>query len=283
MKKPITMCFPARKGGVGKSFLTVNVAGFLTTMGKKVLIVGVDQQQDINSYLIDTEFDTGNYYSLEEVLYGQCRPEDAIYPFVYRMCRWEHEGSCLRRKFPKGETAIMYLMPAGSSISRVTLDEENGMINLDVLANALEPIADEFDYILFDTPSSESDMTILAYAASDYAIVPFMGYDSFKSVELVSKNIELLNTPLPSRPKTYDIQMMIVLNAHDPRNPLVVQEEEQLREIWGDSVLRQTVRFGRYAEYSKADATPLAFYQKNPMGEDLFRLTEEIVERIEGE
>ena len=43
-KQPITICFAARKGGVGKSFLAVNVGAFLRAEGKRVLIIGCDDQ-----------------------------------------------------------------------------------------------------------------------------------------------------------------------------------------------------------------------------------------------
>lgn len=47
MSKIISIC--SEKGGVGKTTTTVNVAGGLVQLGKKVLVIDLDQQQ--NSWL----------------------------------------------------------------------------------------------------------------------------------------------------------------------------------------------------------------------------------------
>ena len=49
MSKIISVC--SEKGGVGKTTTTVNVAGGLVQLGKKVLVIDLDQQQNASRTL----------------------------------------------------------------------------------------------------------------------------------------------------------------------------------------------------------------------------------------
>ena len=195
-KQPITICFAARKGGVGKSFLAVNVGAFLRAEGKRVLIIGCDDQDDIaRRYLIETDFDPEDCTTLSDVLLDDLDPHDAIYQTrEYPLYRWHSTFGIVTRIRQGRETATLDFMPAGRRMDEITYDSSDGFAP-DMLSGIVERVSDEYDYVLFDTPPSDADISMYAYAASSYVLVPFTSVDDFDSIGRVASTIDVLNAP----------------------------------------------------------------------------------------
>lgn len=74
------IAFINQKGGVGKSTITMNMASFLTKMGKKVLTIDLDPQGNTSqAYGINTD----GKATLREVLLGEVAINEAIYGTRY--------------------------------------------------------------------------------------------------------------------------------------------------------------------------------------------------------
>jgi chromosome partitioning protein len=141
-----------RKGGSGKTTTTVNLAAALAkNRGKRVLLVDLDPQANATTAM-------------------GINPLNAPY----------HIGKLLADPSIDPHAAF-YKTPYGLSIlpSHVDLAQlESGMRATDVhvLNSLLEPLLDEFDYIVVDTPPSESMLTASALTFADEIVIPLQAH-----------------------------------------------------------------------------------------------------------
>jgi len=145
----ITLSFGIQKGGVGKTTVTA-VTAYLLSQKSRVLAVDFDSQGNLTQFLSQRNiYDFTGHTVLEAIKDKDPRP--CIVPV----------------------TDSLHLLPAEdllATISRYIYREYHGNPRT-LLAETLNVVKDEYDYILIDLPPNLGEQTLNGLVASDYAVV----------------------------------------------------------------------------------------------------------------
>ncbi len=254
------------KGGVGKTAIVANLAGFFANDGYRVLVVGVDAQEDItDAYLSgNPEYDVDAHYSLTDIIRGAIEPEEAVVSTpAYRKYTFTELFHVKRR--PGKGTYTFDMIPAGPDPSSIP-DGDPFYFN-----DKFGALFNQYDYVFFDTPPADHDSTALVYMASDYAIVPVTDTASFKSVQMISERIQW------ARGEGSNISLMgIVINRFSGQRKISTFKEEMFRrsEV---SVFEGVIRESSGVENAFFMGVPLVSYDWSLVTEDFYHLYSQIL------
>jgi flagellar biosynthesis protein FlhG len=130
------------KGGVGKTFISVNLAAALARQGRRVLVLDAD----LGLANLDVMLDLAPKITLHDVFTGKSSLEDAILPA------------------PGGFSALL----AGSGMveySRMTPEVR------DQLLQVVDTVAPRYDHVILDTGAGISDVVLYAVSLADEVLV----------------------------------------------------------------------------------------------------------------
>jgi len=241
-----------QKGGVGKSTTAVNLAAFLASMGKYVLLVDIDPQANATSGLGVDSMKIEK--SLYDSLLGQVLPEEVVKKTSF-------SGYDI---FPA--TADL----AGANIELVNLPDREFRLD-----RVLQRVRTNYDYILIDCPPSLGLLTINGLMAADEVIIPIQcEYYALEGLSQLLRTIDLVRKNLGKNLKI----MGVVLTMYDKRNRLARQIVKEVQRHFPGYVFNAIIpRCIKLAEAPSYGKTILQYDSRSDGAKSYRQLAEEVI------
>ena len=223
-----------QKGGVGKTTTSINLAAGLGYLGNKVLLVDFDPQGNATQGV------------------GAEVGEDKL--SVYNLIMEHYEVRDIRKKLSSPPIDII---PANISLAGADLQ----MVKFEVgkeelLKNKLEPIKDEYDFIIIDCPPSLNMLTVNAMTTADTVLVPIQcEYYALEGVTQLLLTIRLVQ-------QLFNKNLMIegvILTMYDGRTKLSVEVQQEVRQHFKDRVYKTYIP--RNVKLSEAPSRGMSIFE----------------------
>lgn len=247
-----------QKGGVGKTTTSVNVSACLATQGRKVLLLDLDPQANATSGLgLEKVVDASSY----KALLGEGRLEDKI----------QSTG-----------VENLEIIPSEVDMCGVEVEISRLDSHLMRLKQALAPLrnSNRYEIILIDCPPSLGILTLNAFAASDWLLVPLQcEYYALEGISMITRLMDQLHQ---SGTNPHFQLLGIVMTMFDGRTRLSQQVVGEVRQHFAEKVFETVIpRATRLAE-APSYGKPIIQYDPYSVGASAYEvLTQEITDRLQ--
>lgn len=229
-----------QKGGVGKTTTTINLGASLAAEGKKTLIIDADPQANATSgYGLKPDDMSSSIY--------ECLVDD--YPLA-----GSQVSTCM-----KG----LDLIGSRIDLAGAELELINRPSREKVMANALESVRDDYDYILIDCSPSLGLITVNALTAADSVIIPVQA--EYFALEGITKLINTIRIIKPKLNPGLEIEGFL-LTMYDARLRLANQIYEELKSHFGDMVFTTVIPRNIRLSEAPSHGLPALLYDPDSRG-----------------
>lgn len=237
------------KGGVSKTTSTASIGACLAMKGKKVLLIDLDGQANLTLYYVPNENDI-DLCVFDSLVSGE--------PLPIRNIRENLD-----------------LVPSSLEMASAEITLTNLLAREQLLTNLLEPIKENYDYILIDCPPSLGIVTTNAFLAADEIIVPM-------TPELLPlKGMRMLDSFVLSlqkiKPSLHLSGVFIARYNHRKLNKVV---EQAVKDRYNNIIMNTRIRENIALAESAGSGMSIFEYDPQSNGAaDYLALTEEILSR----
>lgn len=241
-----------QKGGVGKTTTSVNLGAGLAQVGKKVLLVDIDAQGNATTGV-----------GIEKSELDQC-----IYNVLV-------EDADVQGVILKTATENLDVLPATIQLAGAEIELVPTISREVRLQRALQPVRDEYDYIIIDCPPSLGLLTINALTAADSVIIPVQcEYYALEGLSQLLNTVRLVQKHLN---KNLAIQG-VLLTMLDARTNLGIQVIDEVKKYFRDKVYRSIIPRNVRLSEAPSHGKPIMQYDAKSRGAEVYiDLAEEVI------
>jgi chromosome partitioning protein len=245
-----------QKGGVGKTTTAINLSACMAETGKKVLIIDLDPQGNTTSGLGIDKAEAEN--TVYELMLDECTIKEAI------------------RKVDIDGVENLSIIPANVNLAGAEIELLGINDKEFILKNAVDYVADDYDYIFIDCPPSLNMLTVNAMTTADSVLVPIQcEYYALEGISQLLHTIDLVHNRLNEKLKINGVVFTMYDGRTNLSNEVVASVKNNLNTKIYKTIIPRNVRLAE----APSHGLPINIYDPKSAGAESYRnLAKEIIE-----